>query len=90
LKEELKKGQLRTGKKKELQNRLRAFIALEIEHGEDEEEGGEEDKEDEDEELDYFEIRIIVDSRNVHLFKFSDMKESRSTFSRDKNINVQS
>jgi hypothetical protein len=41
LKEELKKGQLRTGKKKELQNRLRAFIALEIEHGEDEEEGGE-------------------------------------------------
>jgi hypothetical protein len=63
---------------------------LEIEHGEDEEEGGEEDKEDEDEELDYFEICIIVDSRSVHLLKFSDTKESRSTFSGDKNINVQS
>jgi hypothetical protein len=90
LKDELKKGKLGTGKKKELQNRLRAFIALEIEHGEDEEEGGEEDKEDEDEELDYFETRIIVDSRSAHLLKFSDMKESRSTLSGDKNINVQS
>jgi Fe-S cluster assembly iron-binding protein IscA len=90
LKDELKKGKLRTGKKKKLQNRLRAFIALEIEHGEDEEEGGEEDKEDEDEELDYVETRIIVDSRSAHLLKFSDMKESRSTLSSDKNINVQS
>ena len=49
LKDELKKRILKTtGKKKELQDRLRAFIALKIEHGEDEE----------DKERDVFETRV--------------------------------
>lgn len=49
MKDELKKRILKTtGKKKELQDRLRAFIALEIEHGEDEE----------DKERDVFETRV--------------------------------
>lgn len=91
LKDELKKGKLRTtGKKKKLQNRLRAFIALEIEHGEDEDEGEQEDEEDEKEEIDDFETRIIVDSSSAHLLKFRDMEQSKSTFSGDKNICVQS
>lgn len=56
LKDKLKKRKLRTtGKKKKLQGRLRTFIALEIEHGEEEEN---EEEEDEYEELDEFEIRV--------------------------------
>jgi hypothetical protein len=56
LKDELKRRKLRTtGKKKEVQCRLRAFIALVIEHGEEEEE---DEEEHEEEELDEFEKRV--------------------------------
>ncbi|CAK9801710.1 Transposon Ty3-I Gag-Pol polyprotein [Anthophora plagiata] len=88
LKDELKKRKLRiTGRKKGLQDRLRAFIALEIEHGEDEED---EEEEDEDEERDVFETRIRVDNKRTQVLTFRDVEESMNTFSGDDNTNVQS
>ena len=80
LKDELVKRKLKiTGKKKELQDRLKAFIALEIEHDEDE-----------DEERDVYKTRVKVDSRNTHVLTFRDVEEFTSTYSGDNNVNVQS
>jgi hypothetical protein len=39
---------------------------------------------------DEFDARLIVDSRSVHIITFRDVEECMSTFSGDKNINVQS
>lgn len=88
LKDELKKRRLKTiSKKKELQDCLRAFIALEIEHDEDEED---EEKDEEDKEHDVFETRVRVDSRSAHDLTFRDVEESMSTYSGDNGANVQS
>lgn len=82
LKKELKKRRLKiTGEKEVLQDRLRAFIALEIEHGEDE-------KEENEEELDVFETPVRVDSNNAHVSAFRNVPESISTFSGDDNLDV--
>lgn len=87
LKEKLKRRQLKKiGKKKKLYDRRRVFIALEIQHGEDEKDEEEEDKE----ECDLFETRVRVDSRSAHVLTFRDVEESMNTFSGDDNVNVQS
>ena len=83
LKKELKKRRLKiTGEKKVLQDRLKAFIALEIEHGEDEEEK-------EDEERGMFEIAVGGESENEHVSAFRDVLESMNTFSGDDMVDVQ-
>lgn len=85
LKVELKKRRLKiTGEKEVLQDRLRAFVALEIEHGEDEEE------EENEEESDVFEAPVSVDSENVRISAFMDVPKFMSTFSGDDNLGWQS
>lgn len=86
LKKELKKRRLKiTGEKKVLQDRLKAFIALEIEHGEDEKE---EENEENEEEHDVFETPVEVDSKNAHISAFRDVPKSMSTFSGDDILGV--
>lgn len=83
LKAELKKRRLKiTGEKKVLQDRLRAFVALEIEHGEDEEE------EENEEERDVFETPVSVDSENVRISAFMDVPKCMSTFSGDDDLGI--
>ena len=81
LKEELKKRKLKTsGDKKVLQDRLRARLAFEIEHGEDGSESECDEDEDEDEdEHDQKDVKRC--SCHMRILKFEDVEESLSTFS---------
>lgn len=89
LKDELKSRKLKTsGKKEELQCRLRAAIMPEIEHGDVEEE--EKEEEAEDEEDDVLETRSKVTKDRTYHLTFKDVEESMNTFSGDDNIIVRS
>ena len=79
LKEELKKRKLKTsGDKKVLQDRLRAILAVEIEHGED----GSESECDEDEDEDEHDQKDVERySCHMRILTFEDVEESLSTFS---------
>ncbi|XP_076660236.1 uncharacterized protein LOC143363555 [Halictus rubicundus] len=84
LKEELRKRKLKmSGNKKELQDRLRAAVMFEIEHGVDEDDEDEED-ESENEEDDVVQIR----PRTTAVLTFKDVEESMNTFSGDDKVNV--
>lgn len=85
LREELKQRKLKSsGNKAELQERLRAAITFEIQHGED-------DAEEEEEES---EAESVVDARSgagnnrTHLLTFRDVEEALSTFSGDDQMDI--
>ena len=79
LKEELKKRKLKTsGDKKVLQDRLRAVLAFDIEHGEDGSESECDENEDEDE---HDQKDVGRCSCHMRILTFEDVEESLSTFS---------
>ncbi|XP_076686111.1 uncharacterized protein LOC143378248, partial [Andrena cerasifolii] len=82
LKQELQSRKLKiSGKKKELQDRLRAALTLEAEHGEDadEDEDGSDESEDDD---------VKKCTRQTQMLTFKDVEESMGTFSGDDKVNV--
>lgn len=84
LKEELKKRKFRTsGNKKELQDRLRAALILEVEHGADEDESEYDEDEDEREPASVKEC-----TRRMQVLTFRDVEESLDTFSGDNKENI--
>lgn len=82
LKEELRKRKLKSsGNKKELQDRLRAALTLEIEHGEDESECDESEDETD-------QARVRDCTRHIQVLTFKDVEESLNTFSGDSKENI--
>ncbi|CAK9806355.1 hypothetical protein ANTPLA_LOCUS4852 [Anthophora plagiata] len=84
LKEELKKRKLRTsGNKKELQDRLKAALTVEIEHGEDEDENEGDENEDE-----HDQDSVKECTRHMQILTFKDVEEPLNTFSGDNKENI--
>ncbi|XP_078051684.1 uncharacterized protein LOC144477819, partial [Augochlora pura] len=80
LKEELRSRKLKTtGSKKQLQDRLKAAMILQMEHGEEESDSDATDNERDD-------MKKCV--RQMHILTFRDAEESLRTFSGDDNANI--